>query len=332
MDLFKRFSEQDLFSNLSMYEPYSDSTKDLSPSAFPGRNVYIVTDQLIPAETSNAINATVLPSINALTNEQIKTSLFYLYFACDSDILPILHRIKECGGAYVPHLNFSKTEYRFVNRKAHNALRATWSQEQRVSHLLMSIHENICEALEATSMLDGDYVEIGVFRGGSALTALNYLEELKRSGQSSQRKAWLLDTYEGFNYDKAHSSSDALWANTHKLYGRDATIAHIRETFTHVTVPYELVVNNICDDALPPDIRTISVANIDVDMYEPTLAAYKKVAPLVQLGGIIIAEDPTSTPGLYGALMAMEEFLATTEGKRFCKLFKGGQYFLLKLR
>lgn len=332
MDTFKRFPEQELFVNLSMYEPYSDSTKNLSPSAFPGRSVYIVTDQPIPIETSHAIGATVLSDIDALTNDQVKTSLFYLYFTCDSDVLPILHRIKECGGAYVPHLNFSKTEYRFVNRRAHNALRATWRQEQRVSHLLMSIHENICEALEATSKLDGDYVEIGVFRGGSALTALNYLEELKKSGRSVPRKAWLLDTYEGFNYDQAQNSSDALWANTHKLYGRDATIAHIRETFAHITVPHELVVNNVCDDALPSGISHISVANIDVDMYEPTLAAYKKVAPMMQVGGIIIAEDPTSTPGLYGALMAMEEFLATEEGKRFYKLFKGGQYFLLKMR
>lgn len=109
-------------------------------------------------------------------------------------------------------------------------------------------------------------------------------------------------------------------------------MAHIRETMSHITVPFELVAGNICIDALPAEIDRISVANIDVDMYEPTLAALHKVADLIEAGGLIIAEDATSTPGLYVALMAMDEFLVSENGQRFCKLFKGGQYFLIKVR
>ncbi|MCA7083378.1 TylF/MycF family methyltransferase [Cupriavidus sp. DB3] len=332
MDLFKRFPEDQLFANLSLYEPYTQNTKDLSPRAFPGRAVYIVTDQHIPHETISSMGATVVSSLDGLSYEEVRAGVFYLYFGCDSDSLPTLRRIKECGGAYVPHPNFDKTSYRFVNRKANDALKATWALEERVSHLNTSIHENICEALEITSHLEGDYVEIGVFRGGSALTALNYLEQLKKGGGAPARRAWLLDTFEGFNYEQARKSSDALWSDTHKLYGRNETMAHLRETFAHLSVQNELVVNNICQDDLPEAIKCISVANIDVDMYEPTLAAYTKVSPLVQVGGIIIAEDPTSTPGLYGAFMTMEEFLGTEEGRRYYKLFKSGQYFLIKMR
>ena len=47
-------------------------------------------------------------------------------------------------------------------------------------------------------------------------------------------------------------------------------------------------------------------------------------------GGIIICEDPPSTPALYGALLAMEKFLNTEEGKNYVKIFKGSQYFLLR--
>ncbi|MDE1184171.1 TylF/MycF/NovP-related O-methyltransferase [Paraburkholderia sp.] len=332
MDQFKRIPEADLFSNLAMYEPFSDSTKDLSPAAFPGRNVYIVTDQQVPAETVARLGATVLPSLDGLTDDQIARALVYVYFGCDSDAVASLRRLKAAGGTYVPQLNFMKTEYRFVNRKANDALRATWSKSDRVSHLLMPIHENICEAIEITSHLGGDYVEIGVFRGGSALTALNYLEQQQHTAGATRRKAWLLDTFEGFNYEEARTSSDALWSDTHKLYGRDATMAHIRETLSHITVPFEMVAGNICADELPAEITRISVANIDVDMYEPTLAAYRKVADLIEVGGLIIAEDPASTPGLYGALLAMEEFLESEQGKRFYKVFKGSQYFLIKMR
>lgn len=332
MTEFQRIPTPELFCKLSMYEPYSDSTKDLSPAAFPGKFVYIVTDQEVPVDTVAKMGALVLSSVDVLTDEQVSQSLFYLYFGCDSDALPTLRRLKAAGGTYVPHLNFTKTEYRFVNRMAHDALRSTWSKADRVSHLLMAIHENICEALDITSRLSGHYVEIGVFRGGSALTALNYIDAQQRSGIGNSRKAWLLDTYEGFNYEEARSSSDALWSDTHKLYGREATMAHIRETLSHISAPFELVVSNICADALPAEIDRISVANIDVDMYEPTLAAYHKVAPLMEVGGVIIAEDPTSTPGLYGALLAMEEFLGSQVGQPFCKIFKGGQYFLVKMR
>jgi hypothetical protein len=332
MTEFQRIPNAELFAKLSMYEPYSDSTKDLSPATFEGKAVYIATDQDIPEETAAKMGAVVISSLDALTDEHISQSLFYLYFGCDSDALPVLRRLKAAGGAYVPHLDFTKTEYRFVNRAAHDALRATWSKADRVSHLLMSIHENICEALEVTSKLSGHYVEIGVFRGGSALTALNYLDVQQRSGMGERRKAWLLDTYEGFNYEEAQNSSDALWSDTHKLYGRDATMAHIRETLSHITVPFELVASNICTDSLPAEIDRISVANIDVDMYEPTLASYHKVAPLLEVGGIIIAEDPTSTPGLYGALLALEEFMESAAGAPFYKIFKGSQYFLIKMR
>ena len=66
-------------------------------------------------------------------------------------------------------------------------------------------------------------------------------------------------------------------------------------------------------------------------MYEPTASALLKVAPLIQKGGIIIAEDPASTPGTYGALLAMHEFLESEMGSRFIPIFKRGQYFLLAI-
>lgn len=332
MDVFQRFPDDELFSNLTIYEPQSDSTKDLSPAAFPGKRPYILTDQKVSDGVIAKIGGTLLASVDGLSADEIANGVFYIYFGCDSDVLPSLKKIKAAGGTYVPHLNFSKTEYRFVNRMANDAMRQTWSMADKVSHLYAGIHENICEALDVTAKLSGHYVEIGVYRGGSALTALNYLEAQYRTLGIKPRKAWLLDTYEGFNYDEAKESSDAIWADTHHLYGRDATMAHIRATMSHITVPFELVAGNICVDALPAEIDRISVANIDVDMYEPTLAALHKVADLIEPGGLIIAEDATSTPGLYGALMAMDEFLASESGQRFCKLFKGGQYFLVKVR
>ena len=176
-----------------------------------------------------------------------------------------------------------------------------------------------------TRNVPGDYVEVGVYLGGSACTALNYLDAIG----SKNRKVWLLDTFDGFNYLEAGESPDALWAGTHGLLGVSETMAFIKLTLADIDCEFELVETNICTKQLPEPIQSIAVANIDVDMYEPTLAAYMKVAPLIQSGGIIIAEDPASTPGTYGALVAMHTFLESPAGQRFKVVFKQGQYFLI---
>jgi hypothetical protein len=105
---------------------------------------------------------------------------------------------------------------------------------------------------------------------------------------------------------------------------------HIDETLSGTATPRRLIACNICSDPLPTGISKIAVANIDVDMYEPTLTALTMISDLVVPGGIIICEDPASTPALYGAYLAMDEFVASKQGRDYVKLFKGGQYFLIR--
>ena len=106
--------------------------------------------------------------------------------------------------------------------------------------------------------------------------------------------------------------------------------SYLKETFKDFS-NYKLITNNICRDNLPEEINAISVANIDVDLYEATFEAIKKVSKKLSNRGIIMCEDPVRTPGLYGAYYAMEKFLKSTEGKDFVKIFKKGHYFLMKL-
>ena len=212
------------------------------------------------------------------------------------------------------------------------AMKSTWAKSSRTSHLNNLVHENICEALWLTRHIEGDYVEIGVYLGGSALTAINFLDQLRiNTTHSMPRKAWLLDTYDGFNYETASSSSDVIWAGTHKLMGVEKTVEYISETLSGSLTDFELAPNNICIDKLPVEISKIAVANIDVDMYEPVLAALNAVSSHMQIGGIIICEDAASTPALYGSLLAMKQFLSSAQGQSYLEIFKGGQYFLLKM-
>ncbi|MEP6512762.1 MAG: hypothetical protein ABJA79_02750 [Parafilimonas sp.] len=113
---------------------------------------------------------------------------------------------------------------------------------------------------------------------------MNYMSEQQKNGLLQSRKAWLLDTYEGFNYTEAKESGDIIWFGSHKLYGTEATKTYISETLQDTSVDFELIQGNICSDSLRSAIRKICVANIDVDMYEPTLAALNKVAEHIPKG------------------------------------------------
>jgi hypothetical protein len=121
-----------------------------------------------------------------------------------------------------------------------------------------------------------------------------------------------------------------IWEGGHKLLGKAATMNYVENLLADSGTYFELFCRNICDQEVPDKIDFISVANIDVDLYEATLGALHAVHPRLVIGGIIICEDPASTPALYGSYLAMEQFLASTEGSFYTKIFKGGSYFLIK--
>jgi hypothetical protein len=325
-----RFQKNELFKSYTMSHGIMKPSVDIN---YKQIKKYILTDVDISSELQTVLSAKIIRSIDEISETEISGSLFYIYYTCDSDALPQLKKIVHAGGRFLPHINFKddlRTSYRFVNRLAYNALRKTWLKAERVALLDAVVHENLCEALELTKNIEGDYVEIGVYLGGSALTALNYLNELNKSGNVPYKKAWLLDTFDGFNYKEAKESADIIWAGTHQLYGVEATKNYISDTLKDTGILFELIAGNICSDDLPSSINKIAVANIDVDLYEPTLAALNKVAPNISKGGIIISEDATATPGTYGAYLALTEFLETQIGKEFIPLFKKGQYFLIR--
>ncbi len=180
---------------------------------------------------------------------------------------------------------------------------------------------NLLQFIRETSSLAGDYVEIGVYRGTSAVVAATYM---KLSGD--KRHVWLLDTYEGFSYTAAKESADAVWSGTHLDTSQDFVASVVGKTGKKIKTRKV----NIVEDKLPEEIKQIGIVNIDVDLYEAIHHALFKVAPLVVRGGMIICEDYGHTPGLAGAELAVREFLQQ-RGDQFIKLyFESGQLCLIR--
>ena len=242
-----------------------------------------------------------------------------------------MDKIINYQGKFIIHKNYNKNNYIHTNQFCKLALQSTYRKRHSISHFNEIVHGNICQAIEQTKHLDGDYVEIGVYKGGSALTALNYM---KYSG--IKKKSYFLDTFDGFDYEEAIKSSETHWEKNnehHKLWGPEKTIEIINNLLKNQcpNQDFELIQNNICNQQLPSSIKKIAVANVDVDLYDASIIAFNKVAEKIVKGGIIIAEDPPATPALIGAYYAMEKFLKTDMGKKFMKLHLLGQYFLIKI-
>lgn len=265
----------------------------------------------------------MLSSLDDMEDREIADSAFYVYFSSDEAALPSLRRIIACGGLFIPPMQFSKTRYTRVA----GPVAATLAESERMVGELFcgeALHENICQAVDMTRDVEGDFLEIGVFTGSSAVTAMTHMRN-----RGVHRSCYLMDTFEGFTYAEAGTSADGIWSGTH-LMAANPQQALLQQRMREAGQDYHLVKGNICADSIPGAIQKLALVNVDVDLYEATLAGLVKTAPLVQPRGVIVCEDPASTPGLYGAFVALEEFLASPEGRKFVKVFMGTQYFLIR--
>ena len=230
----------------------------------------------------NLLKINKIKNLNDLSKKDIYNSFFFIVSHSDDLILEDIEKITDNHGfykslyashSYSTNTFDRRTSYRFTNINCLKSLNNTFKNLDRISHFGMdslTVHENICEALEITKDVEGDYVEVGVYKGGSALTALNYLHQI-----NSKKKAYLLDTYEGFNYEESEKSSDIGWHKSHFIDKEEKMKSYLKETFKDFS-NYKLITNNICRDNLPEEINAISVATIDVDLYEATFEAIKK--------------------------------------------------------
>ena len=259
-----------------------------------------------------------------LNKKEIYKKTFHIYSVFDENIVKIIEKIKKNNGKFISEQSSSNTSLRFIKKNIFLAVKKTFNYRKRFSHLDPEVHENICEAIEITKKLSGSYVEIGVFRGGSLHTAINYYRSIK----SKKRTFYGLDTFEGFEYEIR--TSDIIWKNTHRIYKNKNSISLVNKNLKNHRGFFKLIKNNIIYDKIPNRIKKVAVANIDVDMLDAVEKALEKIAPLVVKNGIIIVEDAAKTPALYGAYYALSNFLKSNNGKKFICIFKKSQYFLIK--
>ena len=159
--------------------------------------------------------------------------------------------------------------------------------------------------------IEGDYIETGVWRGGSSVYAKAILTvlEIDQEPDVPRRVSYVCDSFKGLPPgDRSLDKEDQKWDST-----------------PYLEVPAEIVANNFIkyglldsnvvfargffNETMPPlstVIKSLSVMRLDGDMYESTVDVLYNLYDKLSIGGYVIMDDWTGFP----SKTACEDFFA----------------------
>ena len=155
---------------------------------------------------------------------------------------------------------------------------------------------------EARRAPDGDFVEVGVYKGGS----LSALASVARE-QGGTRRVWGFDTYAGIPF-----RLDGV--DHHKVgdFG-DTSLDAVRQA-----VPDAICVPGVFPDTLTDEVGPIALAHVDCDQYQSVYDCCRALGPRMVPGGVMVFDDPDVLPGAAEAVLAVfprERITVSPRGK-----------------
>lgn len=148
--------------------------------------------------------------------------------------------------------------------------------------------------------IPGDFVECGVWRGGSAMLIAHTLKKL----DSSNRTVYLYDTFEGMSEPtKADQSlynevdTRNTWEESEKKSHNEwcyASLEDVRENMISTDYPLNKIIfiQGKVEETLPKTSpQQISLLRLDTDWYESTKHELVHLFPLLSAGGVLILDD-----------------------------------------
>lgn len=162
--------------------------------------------------------------------------------------------------------------------------------------------ERILELAREALRLDGDFVEMGCYKGD---TSLLLAEVLRNSGISSKR-LWIYDSFEGLP-EKSASDESVLGVDFRggELY---VTKREVKERFLRAGLPVPVIKKGWFSDLTGEDMpERIAFSFLDGDFYESIRDSLKLVVPRMVDGGVLVVHDYTN-PALPGVKKAVDEW------------------------
>ena len=182
---------------------------------------------------------------------------------------------------------------------------------------------------ERTVHIEGDIVECGVFKGASFSRFAMY------------RKIHKIENKKIIGFDSFDTFPNTEYVKDQKL--RESFISDAGDQSISREQLHEVLINKECNnniDLIKGDITVtvpefihnnpnikISILNLDVDIYEPSVAILEYMYPLITPGGIMILDDYNS---FHGETKAVNEYFMDKDVLIKEPVFQGGPYFIVK--
>lgn len=149
---------------------------------------------------------------------------------------------------------------------------------------LQQILEDVIE-----NKIEGDFVETGVWRGGSSIFARACFAAYNES-----RKVWVCDSFEGLPAPDPEKYPADKGDDLHKIPFLAVSQEQVTANFARHGLLDDQVkfLKGWFKDTLPDaPIETVAVARLDGDMYESTMDALNALYPKISVGGYVIIDD-----------------------------------------
>lgn len=138
----------------------------------------------------------------------------------------------------------------------------------------------------------GDFIEVGVFRGGMTILMAGMLRAL---GEKN-RRVYVADSFSGWpKPEENHSVEDSV---CYELFADAGSFASSIEEVRHNFGSYNLLDDHVVfvpgwfDETLPKlDVEKFAIIRIDADWYESTQCALENLYPRLSLGGYLVIDD-----------------------------------------
>lgn len=154
--------------------------------------------------------------------------------------------------------------------------------------------------------IPGDFLEAGVWRGGSAM----FMRALLKAANCIDRTVWLADSFQGLPPPKPGWAADA-GDTLHEYEELAVSLEKVKANFTVLELLDEqvrFIPGWFHETLYTAPVQSLAVLRLDGDMYESTYVSLEALYDKVSPGGFVIVDD-------YGFLdsckQAVHDFLNT---------------------
>jgi len=171
--------------------------------------------------------------------------------------------------------------------------------------------------LMQTKDIEGDIVEVGVYRGGSALLLAEY---------KYNKALYLFDTFEGMpEPEEVDRKGRPSTSGKGYLYYPDA-LEYITNLFVDKHSNVHIYKGIFPESSEPIKNKKFSFVHLDIDFYKGTLESLKFFYPRMSIGGVILVHD-YGWCNTAGIKIAVEEFI---KDKIEVPIIIGYQWYIIK--